>query len=127
MGPLIARGHVWRVVRVSPDDPLLMDRTGVRRIATADPASKVIRISWDVMPPFFDQVYLHEATHAIMEEAGVNDLLSQLPYERQQVMAEELLAWFLETHAIEVIDAVSSSLGRPVCVAGTCIGGSQWR
>lgn len=127
MGPLIARGRVWRVVRVSPDDPLLMDRTGIRRIATADPTSKVIRISWDVMPPLFDQVYLHEATHAIMEEAGVNDLLSQLPDERQQVMAEELLAWFLETHAIEVIDAVSSSLGRPVCVAGTCIGGSQWR
>lgn len=127
MGPLIARGHVWRVVRVSPDDPLLMDRTGIQRIATADPTSKVIRISWDVTPPFFDQVYLHEATHAIMEEAGVNELLSQLPDERQQVLAEELLAWFLETHAIEVIDAVSSSLGRPVCVAGTCLGGSQWR
>lgn len=127
MGPLIARGHVWRVVRVSPDDPLLMDRTGIRRIATADPTSKVICISWDVMPPLFDQVYLHEATHAIMEEAGVNDLLSRLPDERQQVMTEELLAWFLEHHAIEVIDAVSRSLGRPVCVDGTCIGGNQWR
>lgn len=127
MGPLIARGRVWRVVRVSPDDPLLMDRTGIQRIATADPTSKVIRISWDVMPPLFDQVYLHEATHAIMEEAGVNDLLSQLPDERQQIMAEELLAWFLEHHAIEVIDAVSRSLGRPVCVDGTCLGGSQWR
>lgn len=127
MGPLIARGRVWRVVRVSPDDPLLMDRTGIQRIATADPASKVIRISWDVMPPLFDQVYLHEATHAIMEEAGVNDLLLQLPDERQQVLAEELLAWFLEHHAIEVIDAVSRSLGRPVCIDGTCLGGSQWR
>lgn len=127
MGPLIARGHVWRVVRVSPDDPLLMDRTDIQRIATADPTSKVIRISWDVMPPLFDQVYLHEASHAIMEEAGVNELLSRLPDERQQVLAEELLAWFLETHAIEVIDAVSSSLGRPVCVAGTCLGGHQWK
>lgn len=123
MGPLIARGRVWRVVRVSPDDPLLMDRTGHMRIATTDPTTRTIRISREVLPPLFDQVYLHEASHAIMEDAGVNELLSQLPDERQQVLAEELLAWFLETHAIEVIDAVSSSLGRPVCVAGTCLGG----
>lgn len=75
------------------------------------------------MPPMFDQVYLHEAAHAMMEESGVNELLSQLTDERQQVMAEETLAWFLESHAIEIIDAVSSSLGRPVCVRGTCVGG----
>lgn len=74
------------------------------------------------MPPLFDQVYLHEATHAMMEEAGVNRLLSQLPEKRQQILAEETLAWFLEHHAIEVIDAVSASLGRRVCVDGTCIG-----
>jgi hypothetical protein len=127
MGPLIARGHVWRVVRVSPDDSLLVDRTGTHTIATADPTSKVIRISTSVPLSMLDRVLMHEAAHAMMEEAGVNDLLSRLPDERQQVLAEELLAWFLETHAIEVIDAVSSSLGRPVCVAGTCIGGSQWR
>lgn len=123
MRPLIARGQTWRVVRVSPDDPLLVDRTGHMRIATTDPATRTIRISREVLPPLFDQVYLHEASHAIMEDAGVNELLSQLPDERQQVLAEELLAWFLETHAIEVIDAVSFSLGRPVCVAGTCLGG----
>lgn len=112
---------MWRVVRVMPGDPLLIDRTGVMRIATTDPSSKVIRISNAVMPPLFDKVYLHEAAHAMMEEAGVTELLSQLPDYRQQIMTEELLAWFLETHAIEVIDAVSTSLGRPVCVDGTCL------
>lgn len=112
----MARGHVWRVVRVMPDDPLLMDRTGSRRMATADPDARVIRISTEVRQPLFDQVYLHEAAHAIMEESGVNDLVGH------DVLTEELLAWFLETHAIEVIDAVSTSLGRPVCVDGTCLG-----
>ena len=75
------------------------------------------------MPPMFDRVYIHEAAHAIMEEAGVNDLLRRLTDDRQQVVAEEILAWFLERHAIEVVDAVSRSLGRPVCVDGTCLGG----
>lgn len=123
MRPLIIRGQVWRVVRVAPGDPLLIDRTGTRTIATTDPASKVIRISNLVMPPSFDQVYLHEATHAMMEEAGVNELLSRLPDDRQQILAEEMLAWFLEHHAIEVVDAVSASLGRPVCVNDRCLGG----
>lgn len=123
MWPLIARGQVWWVVRVSPDDPFLIDRTGVIRIATADPRSKVIRISETVMPPLFDQVLIHEAAHAMMEESGVTDILSRLPDRRQQIMAEELLAWFLETHGIEVINAVSRSLGRQVCVNNECMGG----
>lgn len=119
--PLVIRGHVWRVVRVNPGDPFLIDRTGVRRIATTDPSSRTIRISSDVMPPLFDKVYLHEASHAMMEEVSVTDLLAQVTGYRQQVFIEELLAWFLESHAIEVIDAVSASLGRPVCVDGTCL------
>lgn len=77
------------------------------------------------MPPMFDQVLLHEVAHAMMEEAGVNEPLSQLPDDRQQILAEEMLAWFMEHHAVEVIDVTNTSLGRPVCVNGTCIGGYQ--
>jgi len=112
--PLVIRGHAWRVVRVSPDDPLLIDRTGMPKLATTDPTTKTIRISNAIMPPLFDKVYLHEASHAAMEEAGVNDLLAG------DVLTEELLAWFLENHGIEVVHAVSTSLGRPVCVSGLC-------
>ena len=77
------------------------------------------------MPHLFDQVYLHEASHAMMEDVGVNDFLQRLPDKRQQVLAEEMLAWFLEHHAIEVIDAVSASLGRPACVSGLCMRGDM--
>ena len=126
MRPLTIGNHVWRVVRVSPGDPLLMDRTGRMTIATTDPTTRTIRISKAVMPPLFDQVYLHEAAHAMMVEAGVPDLLQRLTDGRWQVLMEELVAWFLETHAIQVIDAVSASLGRPVCVDGRCMGGRTW-
>lgn len=67
----------------------------------------------------FDQVYLHEAAHAAMEESGMNALSLGIP-------TEELLAWFMETHAIEVVNAVSRSLGRMVCVSGSCAEGRQW-
>lgn len=75
----------------------------------------------------FDKVFMHEAAHAMMDEAGVTELLEQLPDGRQQILIEELLAWFLETYGIEVIDATIRSLGRPVCIDDICIGGVQWR
>jgi hypothetical protein len=58
------------------------------------------------------------------EAAG---LLAGEPDARRRILAEELLAWFMENHAVEVVDAVSASLGRRVCVDGTCIGGAGWR
>lgn len=91
------------------------------RLATADSGSKVIRLSTEIPADMVDKVLLHEAAHAMMEESGVSDLLSRLPEWRQQVLAEETLAWFLETYAVEVISAVSKSLGRMVCVDGLCI------
>lgn len=121
MLPLVIRGHVWGVIRVSPGDPLLVDRTGVPRLATTDPTSRVIRVSSAVPPDMLDRVLLHEATHAIMEEAGINDLLRQLPC--GPVLSEETLAWFLESHAVEAVDAVGRMLGRMVCVDDTCLGG----
>lgn len=119
--PLVIRGSVWRVARVSPGNPFLIDRTGVLRIATTDPVGKVIRISYAVPASLFDQVYIHEAAHAMMIEAGITDVLWQVTEERRQVLTEEMLAWFLEHHAIEVIDAVSQSLGRRVCVDERCL------
>lgn len=101
----------------------------VAAIATADPVTKTIRMSEAIPPAMFDQVLVHEAAHAMMEESGLSDTLAAAVGDRRQVMAEELLAWFLETHAIEVIDAVSMALGRKVCVDGLCMGegGTEWR
>lgn len=62
-----------------------------------------------------------------MEEASVPELLSELPT-AERIAIEETLAWFLESHAIEAIDAASRSLGRHVCVDNLCMnGGHQWR
>lgn len=74
-----------------------------------------------------DRVLLHEAAHAAMHEAGVTELLAGEPDIRKRILAEELLAWFLETHAVEVVDAVSAHLGRGVCIDGICAEGARWR
>lgn len=70
------------------------------------------------MPPVFDKIYIHEAAHAAMHESGLTDLLSG---EISRIFIEEMLAWFLEQHGIEVLNAVSDSLGRPACVDNICL------
>ena len=123
--PLVIGGAVWRVIRVAPGDPLLIDRTGQPKLATTDPTTKTIRISTDVPLDMYDRVYLHEVAHASMVESGVSDQLSRVAAGRKLVFLEELLAWFLESHSIEVIDAASKSLGRPLCIDGLCMRGTE--
>lgn len=116
-------GRVWGVVRVSPGNPFLIDRTGVPRLATTDPVTRTIRISTAVPPGLLDRVVIHEAAHAAMDGSGVADLLAVVPGGQAGILGEELLAWFMETHGVEVVSSVIASLGRGVCVDGTCLGG----
>lgn len=112
---------MWRVVRVSPGDPSLIDRTGRSRLATTDQNTRTISLSMSIPPEMFDRVYLHELAHAVMYEHGVTELLSGVLDDNARVLVEELLAWFLERHSIEVTAAASMSVGRGVCVEGRCI------
>ena len=121
MRPPVIAGHVWRVVRVLPGDPSLVDRTGMPKLATSDPGTRTISLSTSIPPEMFDKVYLHELAHAVMYEHGVTELLSGVFDAEARVLVEELLAWFLEAHSIEVITAASMSVGRGVCIEGRCI------
>ena len=114
-------GDVWPVLTVEPGDPGLVDRTGNLRLATTDPVARVIRVSRDVVPPLLDKVILHEATHALTMSRGLLwPLRNKLP-ESLWVTVEEWSAELLENHGIEAIVAASESLGRPLCVEGTCM------
>lgn len=109
MRPILVDGMTWRVVRVSPGDPGLVDMAGLARVATADPATRTIRIAAHLVPPLLDKVVLHEIAHAVT-------MSYDLPYEE-----DERLATFFENHAIQVTLLASEALGRPVCVRGDCI------
>lgn len=96
---------------MDPGDPGLVDRTGSPRIATADPVGKVVRISWQVVPPLLDMVVVHEMAHAVSTENGIHG----------SVEAEEMAAGVIERHGLEIFALASESLGRPVCVRGMCL------
>ena len=122
MRPFVANNEAWRVVRVPPGDPALVDRTGRRAVATTDPAGRVVRISSDVAPPLLDRVLVHEVAHALTVSHGLLDgLRASLP-EEYWVPVEEWAVQLVEGHGIEAAELASQSLGRPVCVRGWCHG-----
>lgn len=122
MRPFTVNGEVWKVARVSPGDPMLVDRTGVERLATADPLTCTIRISSEVTPPLLDRVLLHEVAHAVTMSHGLLDALHEVAPKDLWVFVEEWAVQLVENHGIEAATLASQSLGRPVCVKGWCNG-----
>jgi len=120
--PFVVNGEVWRVVRVPAGDPSLIDRTDTPRLATTDPATRTISVLESVMPPLLDRVMLHEAAHAITVSRGLLGRMRSVVPTSAWVPVEEWAAQLVEGHAIEAVAAASRSLGRPVCVDGTCMG-----
>lgn len=113
-------GEVWRVVRVAPSDPRLIDREGRRTVGTTDPTSKTIHLSSALMPPMLDKVLLHEVSHAVAVSYGILPSLSEAVENGEVVRAEEWAAQLVENHGIESAAIASEILGRPLCVGGFC-------
>lgn len=115
----MANGELWRVVRVAPGDPRLIDRTGVPKLATTDPATRTIHIAGSLRPPKLDEVLMHEVAHALTISYGLLGGLHGAAGD--SIALEEWAAAFMERHGIEAAALASRSLGRPVCVRGMCV------
>ena len=107
MKPFMLNGQIWRVVRLMPGDPYLVDWKGMPKIAVANSNDRIIAISWSFLPPKLDRVLLHEIGHAVTMAYGLQ--------------VDEASAQLIEHHAIEALVLAAEVLGRPVCVDGTCI------
>lgn len=103
-------GTPWHVVRVGRTSPALVDRTGRMRLATTDPASRVIHVSEDVSGAQLRHVLMHEATHACMVSYGMLDEVRGFAFDH--VRAEEWACNLMADHAAELVEAVGTSLER---------------
>lgn len=120
MKPFTVNGELWRVVRVKPGDPSLIDKTGTYRLATTDPDTKEVYIQKDLEPPLLDKVLLHEVAHAIAVSYNLLDTLQLIAPQEYWDAIEEWAVQLVENYGIEAIEAASTSLGRPICIGGYC-------
>jgi len=112
---------MWRIVRVKPSDPSLIDRTHTLRLATTDPENRTIYVSDDIYPPLLDQVLLHEVAHAFTFSYNILDYLHEIIPKQSWIAAEELIAQIVENFSVEASIILAESLARPLCIRGYCL------
>ena len=120
MKPFTVNGDVWRVVRVEPGNPSLIDRTGKYRLATTDPETREVYISSVLKPPLLDKVLLHEVAHAVAVSYELIGSLREISPKEYWGAIEEWAVRMVENYGIEAAEAASVSLGRPICIGGYC-------
>ena len=120
MKPFTVNGDVWRVARVEPGNPFLIDKTGEYRLATTDPETREVYILETLEPPLLDKVLLHEVAHAVAVSYDLIGSLKEIAPEESWDAIEEWAVQMVENYGIEASEAASESLGRPICISGYC-------
>lgn len=102
-------GYDWKVVQVSPNNPLLVDRTGRLTVATTVPSLQTIYISSGLPYAFKARVLAHELSHAAMFSYYlVDDIYSVVPLE-ERLRAEEMTCNFIADYGwkiYQILDAL---------------------
>lgn len=95
-------GYLWKVIEVSPSNPKLIDRTGVRSVATTEPATQSIYISSDISGLFKIRVLTHELGHAAMFSYYLVDDIHRMTRPEYRLDAEEWICNFVADYGWKI-------------------------
>lgn len=111
MAPFTLNGLTWRIKIVPPNSQFLLDRTGLIRVATTDPAANRIYLSSSLKGNFKMRVLIHELSHAVMVSYGLLDELHQFVEPEHWIEAEEWVCNFLADYGRKVFSVAYKELG----------------
>lgn len=101
-------GVDWRIEHVEPSNPYLIDRSGVGRIATTDPATHTIYLSNYIAKDDYETVLFHELSHAVMVSYGLLDDIAMFSRPEMQIYAEEWICNYIATFSKVIIDEMNA-------------------
>lgn len=104
-------GIYWRIKYVEPKNTMLVDRTGLLRVATTDPMSRCIYISSNLHGDFLLRVLTHEIGHCALVSFGLLDDIQRLVLPAYQREAEELMCNFIADYGLLIFRAVYQVAG----------------
>lgn len=110
----IMNGYFWRVLRVPPDSPMLIDRTGEQRVATTDPKTQCIYLSDILRGDFLKTVLLHEMGHCVMISYGLILTIRRKLPKRLWIEAEEWCCNLIADYGEEILAKSYKVLGDSV-------------
>lgn len=103
-------GYLWRVCFVSPNDPMLVDRTGIMTVATTDPSTLCVYISNAIHGSFLVRVLIHELGHCAIFSFGLADDIHKMTYPEYWIEAEEWVCNFIADYGLTIFNAGYSIL-----------------
>lgn len=101
----------WHILTVSPNDAMLVDRTGRLRLATTDPMTKCIYLSERLGGEMLRHVLIHELAHCVIVSYGYLEDIHKLTKKRYWVESEEWICNIIANHSKEVLGIANDILG----------------
>ena len=104
-------GWHWHIVFVRPGSPALVDRTGMRTVATTDPKTGIVYLSSALSGGFLTRVLIHELGHCAIVSFGLLDDIHRLAKPRYWIEAEEWVCNFIADYGMRIFATVYDILG----------------
>lgn len=104
-------GDLWRVRFVDANSPMLVDRTGIKTIATTDPMSKTVNISADLYGELLMTVFIHELGHCALYSFGFLDRINKWVKPQYRIKMEEFICNFLADYGMKIFQTAYTTLG----------------
>lgn len=111
MKPFVMNGYLWKVEYVDRMDPMLIDRTGRRTVATTDPTSLTVYLSKELSGDFLVKVLLHELGHCAMHSFGLVDDIHRMVYPENWIEAEEWVCNFFADYGFKIFSIAYNVVG----------------
>lgn len=111
MDHFILNGYLWNVRYVDPYNPLLIDRTGKRTVATTDPSTRCIYLSNTLSGDFLVRVVLHEVGHSALFSFGLLDDIHKMVKPEYWIIAEEWVCNLIADYGRYIYSSAFSVLG----------------
>ncbi len=105
-------GYSWIVKRVSPTDPMLVDRTGEYTLATTDFSRLTVYISDDIRDPLFTHVLIHELGHCALFSYGLIDDIHKVVRPQYWIDAEEWICNFIADYGLQIFETAYDIAGE---------------
>lgn len=104
-------GYQWRVRFVLPNNPMLVDRTNILRVATTDPKLKVVFLSAQLRGDALLTVFLHELGHCALYSFGLLDDIHRMVRPEYWIDMEEFICNFLADYGLRIFKIAFRTIG----------------
>lgn len=104
-------GYSWQVIRVTSDDPMLVDRTDSLTVATTDPISRTVYLSHSLQGDFLVRVLIHELGHCALVSFDLIDDIHRMCYPECWIEAEEWACNFIADFGFQIFSSAFRALG----------------